>query len=173
MTSGRKGDAVVLAGSARVSLAGSVYAARAGTGIGEVVPVDLALEARLHRFVLAAHARGLVRAAHDRSDGGLGVALAELALRDGIGMKVTLPAVRGIDRRVALFGEGPSGIVLIVAPDDLHAVRTLAAQNDVPIWLLGTMGGDLLEIAPVLGTPIASLRDAHEGGLAAALGRSR
>jgi len=173
VTSGRKGDAVVLAGSARVSLAGSVYAARAGTGIGEVVPVDLALEARLHRFVLAAHARGLVRAAHDRSDGGLGVALAELALRDGIGMKVTLPAVRGIDRRVALFGEGPSGIVLVVAPDDLHAVRTLAAQNDVPIWLLGTMGGDLLEIAPVLGTPIASLRDAHEGGLAAALGRSR
>jgi hypothetical protein len=50
-------------------------------------------------------------------------------------------------------------------------VRALAAQHDVPIWTLGTIGGDLLEIAPVLGMPIASLVDAHGSGLARALGR--
>jgi len=135
------------------------------------VQIDLALESRLQRFVLAAHARGLVHAAHDRAEGGLGVALAELALRDGVGMKVTLPAVRGIDKRVALFGEAPSGIVLVVGSSDADAVRTLAAEHDVPVWTLGSIGGDLLEIAPVLGMPIAALVQAHGHGLGRALGR--
>ncbi|MEX2047700.1 MAG: phosphoribosylformylglycinamidine synthase subunit PurL, partial [Chloroflexota bacterium] len=98
VTGGRPGDLVVLAGSAQVS--------------DGLVPIDLALEARLHRFVLAAHSAGLIHAAHDRSDGGLATTLAELALRDGLGMRAELPKVRGIDKRIALFGEGPSGIVL-------------------------------------------------------------
>src|SRR5204863_7390974 len=110
---------------------------------------------RRRRFVLAAHARGLVRAAHDRAEGGLAAALAELALRDGIGMKVTLPAVRGIDKRVALFGEAPSGILLVIDPAKADDVRALAKEHDVPLWTLGAVGGDLLEVAPVLGMPLA------------------
>jgi phosphoribosylformylglycinamidine synthase len=170
VTTGRSGDTVLLAGSAQVSLGASAYGARIGLHEGPVA-IDLALEARLQRFVLAAHARGLVRAAHDRAEGGLGVALAELALRDGIGMKVTLPAIRGIDKRVALFGEGPSGIVLVADPSKTDAVRALAAEHDVPVWTLGSIGGDLLEVAPVLGMPLASLAQAHGHGLARALGR--
>jgi phosphoribosylformylglycinamidine synthase len=170
VTTGRAGDAVLLAGSATVGIGASAYGALHGIHEGPV-SIDLGLEARLQRFVLAAHARGFVRAAHDRAEGGLGVALAELALRDGIGMKVTLPAVRGIDKRVALFGEGPSGIVLVIPPAEADAVRALAAEHDVPLWTLGTVGGDLLEIAPVLGMPIASLAQAHGHGLGRALGR--
>src|SRR5207248_2517653 len=84
---GSAGDLVLLAGSAQVSLAASTYAALRSEGRAEgSVRIDLALEARLQRFVLAAHARGAIRAAHDRAEGGLGVALAELAIRDGIGM---------------------------------------------------------------------------------------
>jgi phosphoribosylformylglycinamidine synthase len=171
VTSGRSGDIVLLAGSARVSLGASAYAAR--DGIDDVpAALDLALEARLQRFVLATHERGLIRATHDRSDGGLAVALAEICLRDGLGMKVTLPAVRGIDKRVALFGEGPSGIVLVIDPAHAEAIRALAAEHDVPLWTLGAMGGDLLEVAPVVGTPIAALREAYESGLPRALGRA-
>ena len=170
VTSGRPGDGVMLAGSAQVSLGASAYGARIGVHEGPVA-IDLALEARLQRFVLAAHRAGAVRAAHDRAEGGLAVALAELALRDRVGMKVTLPAVRGIDRRVALFGEGPSGIVLVIGPSLVSQVRALAAQHDVPVWTLGTIGGDLLEIAPVLGLPVAALVEAHGNGLARALGR--
>ncbi|HZP95184.1 MAG TPA: phosphoribosylformylglycinamidine synthase subunit PurL [Candidatus Limnocylindria bacterium] len=170
VTSGRAGDVVLLAGNANVSLGTSAYGALGGVHEGPVA-IDLALEARLQRFVLGAHARGLVRAAHDRAEGGLGVALAEIALRDGLGMKVTLPALRGIDKRVALFGEGPSGIVLVVEPRNADAIRALAAEHEVPVWTLGAMGGDLLEVAPVLGMPVASLARAHGGGLARALGR--
>ncbi|MDP9281295.1 MAG: phosphoribosylformylglycinamidine synthase subunit PurL [Chloroflexota bacterium] len=170
VTSGRPGDVVMLAGSANVSVGASTYGAQIGVHEGPVA-IDLALEARLQRFVLAAHRAGAVRAAHDRAEGGLAVALAEIALRDRIGMKVVLPAVRGIDRRVALFGEGPSGVVLVLGPSLESQVRALAAQHDVAVWTLGTIGGDLLEIAPVLGMPIAALLDAHGNGLARALGR--
>jgi len=170
VTSGRPGDVVMLAGSANVSVGASAYGAQVGIHEGPVA-IDLALEARLQRFVLAAHGAGAIRAAHDRSEGGLAVALAELALRDRIGMKVVLPAVRGIDKRVALFGEGPSGVILVVGPSLEAQVRALAAQHDVPVWTLGTIGGDLLEIAPVLGMPIAALVDAHGSGLARAVGR--
>jgi len=170
VTSGRPGDVVMLAGSAQVSVSASAYGASIGVHEGPVA-IDLALEARLQRFILAANEAGALRAAHDRAEGGLAVALAELALRDRIGMKVTLPAVRGIDRRVALFGEGPSGAVLVVGPSLESQVRALAAGHDVPVWTLGTIGGDLLEIAPVLGLPIAALVDAHRSGLARALGR--
>jgi len=134
------------------------------------VQMDLALEARLQKLVLAAHARGIIRAAHDRAEGGLGVALAELAIRDGIGMKVTLPAYRGIDKRAALFGEAPSGIVLVLDPRHEADLRALAAEHQVALWTLGAIGGDLLEVVPVLGTPVASLARAHAEGLARAMG---
>jgi phosphoribosylformylglycinamidine synthase len=168
--SGDAGDLVLLAGSAQVSLAASSYAALRGRTEG-VVRIDLALEARLQRFVLAAHARGAIRAAHDRAEGGLGVALAELAIRDRIGMRVTLPAVRGTDKRVMLFGEGPSGIVLVIRTADELLVRAIASEHDVPLWTLGTIGGDILEIAPVLGAPVEALVRAHRDGLGRALGR--
>jgi phosphoribosylformylglycinamidine synthase subunit PurL len=169
-TSGRSGDLVLLAGNAQVSLGASAYGATRGIHEGTVA-IDLALEARLQRFVLAAHARGAIRAAHDRDAGGLGVALAEIVIRDRVGMKVTLPAIRGIDKRVALFGEGPSGIVLVIDPARESDVRALASEHDVQLWTLGTVGGDLLEIAPVLGMPVSALADAHAGGLGRALGR--
>jgi phosphoribosylformylglycinamidine synthase len=169
-TSGRPGDLVLLAGSAEVSLGASAYGAAHGIHEGPVA-IDLPLEARLQRFVLAAHARGTIRAAHDRDAGGLGVALAEIAIRDRIGMKVTLPAIRGIDKRVALFGEGPSGIVLVVEPAHESDIRALAREHDVPLWTLGAVGGDLLEVAPILGVPVTALADAHARGLGSALGR--
>ncbi|HEY7623921.1 MAG TPA: AIR synthase related protein, partial [Candidatus Limnocylindria bacterium] len=170
-TSGKVGDLVLLAGSANVSTGASAYGASRGMHEGPVA-IDLALEARLQRFILAAHTAGAIRAAHDRDAGGLGVALSELAIRDGIGMKVTLPAIRGIDKRVALFGEAPSGIVIVIDPARDAELRALAAEHDVPLWTLGTMGGDLLEVAPVLGVPVSALAEAHARGLAVALGKA-
>src|SRR5438445_377128 len=170
-TSGRPGDIVLLVGNANVSAGPSAYGAQHEMHEGPV-GIDLALESRLQRLVLEAHERGAIRAAHDRDAGGLGVALAALAIRDGIGMKVTLPAIRGIDRRVALFGEGPSAIVLVIDPAREVEVRTLARERDIPVWTLGAVGGDLLEVVPVLGMPVASLVRAHADGLGRALGRT-
>ena len=170
-TSGRPGDIVLLVGNANVSIGASTYGAQHDRHEGPVA-IDLALESRLQRLVLEAHERGAIRAAHDRDAGGLGVALAEIAIRDGMGMKVTLPAIRGVDKRVALFGEAPSGIVLVIDPAREPEVRTLAREHGVPVWTLGAVGGDLLEVVPVLGMPVASLARAHADGLGRALGRT-
>src|SRR5204863_6680205 len=129
-TTGKPGDLVLLAGSAQVSLGASAYGAMRQIHEGPVA-IDLALEARLQRFVLAAHAQRAVRAAHDRDAGGLAVALAEIAIRDRVGMKVTLPAIRGIDKRVALFGEAPSAVVLVIEPAREDEVLALAREHDV------------------------------------------
>jgi phosphoribosylformylglycinamidine synthase len=171
VTGGEDGDLVLLAGSADARIGASAYAAARGVHHGPVA-IDLALEARLQRFVLAAHHEALVRAAHDRAEGGLAVALAELALRDGRGIRATLPSARGVGRLEALFGEGPSGIVLVIPFTADARVRALAREHGVELWTLGAVGGDLLEIAPLLGLPIDALRRAHEGGLARALGRA-
>ena len=171
VTTGEVGDLVLLAGSADVQLGASAYAAQHGVHRGPV-SIDLVLEARLQRFVLAAHTKGLIRAAHDRAEGGLAIALAELALRDGRGMKVTLPSVRGTGTLAKLFGEGPSGIVLVIPAQHEAALRASAQEHAVPLWTLGSIGGDILEIAPILAMPIDALRRAHGGGLAAALGRA-
>ena len=58
-------------------------------------------------------------------------------------------------------------------PDQVYEseVRALAREHDVPLWTLGTVGGDLLEVAPVLGTPVIALAEAHAHGLGRALGR--
>jgi phosphoribosylformylglycinamidine synthase II len=168
VTSGREGDLVMLSGTARASLGVSAYGAMHGVHRGPA-EIDLDLEARLQRFVLAAHRAGAVRAAHDRAEGGLAVALAEIAIRDGIGMHVRLPEVPGGRTREALFGEGPSAIVLVVDHGHAEQVVALAREHGVALWTLGTVGGDLLEIAPVIGMPVASLADAHGSGLAGAL----
>ena len=167
-TSGREGDLVLLAGTLQASLGVSAYGALGGVHRGPV-EIDLDVEARLQRFVLAAHSAGAVRAAHDRAEGGLAVALAEIAIRDGIGMRVSLPLVPGSHTRETLFGEGPSAILLVIDPGRAEDVVALAREHGVALWTLGSVGGDLLEIAPVIGMPVASLADAHANGLSRAL----
>src|SRR5207253_2344229 len=133
----------------------SAYGALGGVHRGPV-EIDLDVEARLQRFVLAAHSAGAVRAAHDRAEGGLAVALAEIAIRDGIGMRVSLPLVPGSHTRETLFGEGPSAILLVIDPGRAEDVVALAREDGVALWTLGSVGGDLLEIAPVIGMPVGS-----------------
>ncbi|MEK7859783.1 MAG: AIR synthase related protein, partial [Chloroflexota bacterium] len=168
---GEEGDLVLLAGDATARLGASAFAAMRDVHEGPVA-IDLGLEARLQRAVLAMHRARLVRAAHDRAEGGLAVALAELAIRDGVGLRVTLPAVRGMSLLASLFGEGPSGIVLVVAPRDEARVRALAEEHDVSLRTLGAVGGRDLRIAGVLGVPVSALARAHDEGLPRALGRA-
>ena len=152
----RAGDEVLLAGSVPVD--------------DWLDELDLALEVRLQRFVLAAHGAGLVRAAHDRAEGGLAVALAEMCIRAGIGVAATLPAVRAASIRTALFAEAPSGIVVAAAPAHADPLRRLASEHDVSLRTLGAFGGDAFAIAPVT-LSLRAIAEAHAGGLERALGR--
>jgi phosphoribosylformylglycinamidine synthase II len=124
---------------------------------GAPPPVDLAAERRHGEAVRDAVARGLVTAVHDISDGGLLVALAEMALAGGRGASLD----RGVPLNpAALFGEDQGRYILAAGNSD-PLLRALAASA-IPHRFLGSVGGSELRIGAE-SVPLADLRRAHEG----------
>ncbi|MGH2341318.1 phosphoribosylformylglycinamidine synthase subunit PurL [Segnochrobactraceae bacterium EtOH-i3] len=153
------GEAILLVGGHGSHLGQSIYLREIlGREDGPPPPVDLAVEKRNGDFV-----RGLIRArtataVHDLSDGGLGVALAEMAMASGLGATVGVPA----PAHVALFAEDQSRYVVTVKADDVEAVEAAAAAAGVPLVSLGVTGGEALAITGVGAVKVAALKKAHE-----------
>ena len=110
---------------------------------GRPPAVDLAAEQALASVLAAAAAEGLLAAAHDLSDGGLAVALAECCVGGAAGCRVSLPG----DPFTKLFSESPARVVAEVAPGSEAALAALCARHAVPLADLGTVGGDRLDVA--------------------------
>ena len=87
---------------------------------------------------------------HDVSVGGLGVALAEMAVSSGVGFSVA----RIADHR-ALFAEGPSRVIVVVAPDMLATVVAMAEHASVAVTRLGLATGDRLVIKGLVDVGLA------------------
>jgi phosphoribosylformylglycinamidine synthase II len=151
-----EGDLVALLGTTQDDLSMSEYAVSvAGVTTAEIaasgrVPV-LALEREVlvQKTCIEAAEAGLLLAAHDCSDGGLAVALAELCFsslgREAIGAEVDL--TRTLDPVVLLFSESPSRIIISFDPADANAVKEIAERNNAPFAILGRVGGERLTIA--------------------------
>ena len=150
---------------AGVSLAGSRWAAERRGHRGGVLPaLDLAAHARLLGLVAALVGSGTVDGVHDVSDGGLGVALAEMACGSGVGFVVT-----GVSDHGALFGEGPSRVLVSVPAGALGGVLRSAADAGIAAQVLGTAGGDRLVVGGLLDVALADATAAWKGALPAAL----
>jgi phosphoribosylformylglycinamidine synthase len=143
----REGDVVLLAAVGAPALPGSEYQARYGVVSGLPGSLDLAAEAALVHLVARIASRCSL--AHDVSDGGLAVALAEAAIHSGVGARLDLR-----QDVAALFGEG-AGQVILALPADQVEVDPLG--SDVGVRRIGEVGGD-----SVLGVPLADLRAARE-----------
>jgi phosphoribosylformylglycinamidine synthase len=142
-----EGDVVLVAGEPELALDGSEYQARfLGGAAGRPPRPELAAEAALIGFL--ARSAPALTSAHDASDGGLAVALAELALWSGIGAGVELDA-----DALEWFGEGGGRAVVTCRRADV------ARLEGAPLREIGVVGGDRL-----LGVTLAELRAAHEGG---------
>ncbi|MCY4652293.1 MAG: AIR synthase-related protein, partial [Dehalococcoidia bacterium] len=100
--------------------------------------INLQLERRVQESVREGIGEGLIKSAHDCSDGGLGVALAESCILGGVGFHGNLDAVRW---DVALFGEKQSRIVVSLDPADIPKLTDLARSRGVPLASLGRTGG--------------------------------
>ncbi len=153
------------------NLAGSEYQALIGEELGGRPRIDLVLEARLQRATLAGVRSGLIRSAHDCSDGGLAVALAECCIASGLGLDAPMAAPAG-RTDAFLFGEAQSRIVVSVAEGGAAELEALAQEHDVPLLRLGAVGGDRLRLAGLLDLAVAQLRERHEQGLPEALAGS-
>ncbi|HKS92784.1 MAG TPA: AIR synthase-related protein, partial [Tepidiformaceae bacterium] len=160
------GRAVYLLGSAieqlASSLAGSEYLEVIQGRVGGLPSVDLAAEQRLQQLVLRAHGEGLLASAHDCSDGGLAVALAESAMLGNHGFA----GATAMDGRLdaALFGEAQGRIVVSVAPGAMAASRleALARELGVACMRIGeTTADDSFRLGPIE-TETGRLRDAYD-----------
>ena len=143
------GDVVILLGKTQEDLGGTEYLRVVHhREQGSPPYLNLETEKALHDCVLASIREGLVRSAHDCSDGGLAVALAESCVSNAeqpIGATIELPLGR-LRNDALLFGESQSRIVVSAAPDRVEAILQLAAQHQVPAAVIGTVGGDQLTI---------------------------
>jgi len=135
-----------------------------GRAAGDAPPVDLAAEKNTGDFVRRLIRSGVVTACHDLSDGGLGVALAEMAIAGGIGATVT--DVTGNDPILTFFGED-QGRYLVTLNLDPQGEAIAALWNEARAlgihapWI-GTTGGDTLTLGGARGVPVAALAAAHE-----------
>jgi len=168
-TSGFKneGDLVFLVGDSHVpdSSIGSSEYLELIHGIVKGNPyIDLGLEKRLHRCCLEAIRRGIVNSAHDCSDGGLGVALAESCLPNGLGCVCHDWTMEGrLDS--ALFGEAQSRIIVSVIPKSAWKLERLSARWHVGVRRLGVVGGKRLVLGAYIDLPLEELGEAWWGGL--------
>jgi phosphoribosylformylglycinamidine synthase II len=145
-----EGDAIALMGPFRPSRAASELAKLRGQPpAGELPEVEEDSVRRAHEAVRQGVRGGVLRSAHDIAEGGLAVALAECCVAGGVGARVELPA--GLDP----FGEAPGTGFLVSGPRE-------ALER---FQVIGTVGGDRLEIAGVLTVGLPALRAARDDGL--------
>ncbi len=162
------GEAIMLVGDTVGWLGQSLYLREiCGREEGAPPPVDLGAERRHGDFVRALIAEGRVSAVHDLSDGGLAVALAEMALAGGVGATIDPPA--GVPARAWAFGEDQGRYLLAVAENGAKVVLARAAAAGVPLFRLGTTGGDALTINGER-VSLAALRESHEGWMPGYMG---
>ena len=155
---------VYLLGETFPELGGSEFAQVALRSVsGHPPALDLAREASLHQMLLEAARGDLLASAHDCSDGGLAVALAESALAGDTGFAVSLPGDE--PWYVALFSESASRAVVSVAPEKAEAVEALASAHHLPLSRLGETGGPGMVFDSLLEITVEDARSAHEGAI--------
>jgi phosphoribosylformylglycinamidine synthase II len=161
------GASVLLLGRTAAEFGGSLWARVAHGHLGGQPPrVDLDAERRLALVFAAAADGGLLAAAHDLSDGGLAVALAECCLAGGSGCTVSLPG----DPFTSLFSESAARAVVAVRPGGEAAFAELCAGHGVPATVLGTTGGTALTVTGGFSIPLDELGAAHRQTLPALFG---
>lgn len=162
------GDVVLLVGGLPPELGGSEYLGHVrGITAGAPPPLDLNLEARVQAVVRESIAEGTITTAHDCSDGGLAVALAEMALVSGIGAVIDAPPPHGRHGRLdeRWFGEAASRVVVADGPAAIARVRSRCQEDDVPAVAIGRVGGHRLALSEDAAATLEELSFAYQRAL--------
>ena len=136
----------------------------AGKLDGAPPPVDLSEEIKAGRLVLALIREGKTQTVHDIADGGLMVALAEMALAGGVGIEL-YPYEGRLPRHAVWFGEDQSRYLIAVSPDLAEDVIDRARLLALPARIIGRAGGEALTLEGEPSLPLTELRHLHEGWL--------
>jgi phosphoribosylformylglycinamidine synthase II len=163
----RAGEAILLVGETTGWLGQSMYLREiCGREEGAPPPVDLLEERENGDLVRALILDGAASAAHDLSDGGLAVALAEMAMVAGVGATLD-DAPDDIPAHAYWFGEDQARYLVTVPAGKVAGVLERARGSSVPVWRIGTTGGDALTLPGERPILVTILRERSEGWLPA------
>jgi phosphoribosylformylglycinamidine synthase II len=165
----QSGLGVYVLGETFPELGGSEFAEVVlGVVAGRPPALDLARESALLGFLVAAAGEDLMASAHDCSDGGLSIALAESAMEGGQGFAVTVAS--DLPPHVALFSESASRVLVSVAPSHKDAFIDLAAHHGVPVTHLGETGGPRAVFDGLFEATVEELRHRYESAIPRLMG---
>jgi len=167
----QKNDIIYYIGADRKGLGGSEYLKTIhGLTTGDAPELDLNFELKLQQVLLKAIQNGMVNAAHDISDGGIAVTLAEMAIFYGRGANVSVKNLTGsyID---VLYSEAQSGVVVTVPREDARELEHYLLKHDLFFDELGTVGGSKLIIDEFVEQPVNKLEMAYESAIPKAMDR--
>ncbi|HXN44382.1 MAG TPA: phosphoribosylformylglycinamidine synthase subunit PurL [Xanthobacteraceae bacterium] len=161
------GELILLIGETKGWLGQSMYLREiAGREEGAPPPVDLAVERRLGEFVRALIGEGLVTAVHDVSDGGLLVAIAEMAMASGIGARLYGQPM-GMASHAFWFGEDQARYVIAAKPNEAEAIVARCKAADIPVRRIGSTAGEALTLPGERPILVTALSERFEGFLPA------
>jgi phosphoribosylformylglycinamidine synthase len=167
------GQVIYLLGSTADEFGGSAWTQVAHDHLGGLPPrVDLERERQLGEILVSASRDGLVHAAHDLSEGGLAVALAEASLRNGVGARIRLDEVcerDGVDAFTLLFSESAARAIVAVPPAEEARFTDLCTSRGFPYARIGVVDGvgRALDVQGQFTLPLDELRTAHTSTLPA------
>jgi len=171
----KEGDLIFLLGESSSLTGSSRLSSYNGLGASEYLElvhglvrgkpgIDLDMEKRVQRSCLEAIKRGVIKSAHDCSEGGLLVAIAESCICGDIGFKGERGKLKGrLDS--AFFGEYQSRIVVSISDDSAVKLSKVARKWQVPLTLLGRVGGKRLVVEGYIDLPLAKVARAWRDGL--------
>ena len=138
----------------------------------EMPELDLDVELRVQKTCLEAIQAGLVKSAHDLSEGGLAVALAECAIQAGKGAVINISSNSphlNVGNYSLLFGEGQSRILLTIAPENIFSLSDFAMLHEVRCSIIGKVSGKSLVVMKdgkkLINTPVKRLQDTYFSAL--------
>ncbi len=157
----KEGKIIALVGDLRNEIGGSEYLnVLLGDTAGKCPEVNLSKELNLHKFMLEAIKKGLIKSAHDISEGGLAVCLAESAFMGGVGFDISVDEL-GEDRvDFLLFGETPTRIVISFEEKEKTRLEELAKKHGIQFIILGKTEGNRLIIRN-RGNPVINMTLEH------------
>ena len=165
------GDVVVMLGRTREELGGSEYLQWLhGLTRGTPPWIDLKMEQAVQRCCLEAIDQGILRSAHDISDGGLAVALAECCIggpEKPLGVRVQTHEMIRAD--ALLFSESQSRIIVSLKEEDMGRLQEIGTRHNVPVQAIGVVGGTRFSIQPLVQLPVEELKSIWSNGLTARL----
>ncbi|MFI2607914.1 phosphoribosylformylglycinamidine synthase subunit PurL [Kitasatospora sp. NPDC018619] len=163
-----EGQLLYLLGDTADELGGSAWSQAVHDHLGGLPPkVDLERERLLGEILIAASRDGMIDAAHDLSDGGLGQALVESCLKGGHGARIVVP--EGQDPFVLLFSESAGRAVVAVPRSEELRFNDMCTARGLPATRIGVVDGDSLDVQGQFSVSLAELKDAHTGVIEALL----